>query len=137
MFKAMIFDFNGVIVDDEPLHLELFRAVLSEEGIPLTDEGYQAKYLGFDDRGCFQAVLRDAGREAESTDERRIAALIERKASLYVEAINERYLLFPGVVELVKRLAVTNSYPPEKLSQADRIVSSLADCDPGAIFREP
>lgn len=227
MFKAIIFDFNGVIVDDEPLHLELFRAVLSEEGIPLTDEEYQAKYLGFDDRGCFQAVLWDAGREAESTDETRIAALIERKASLYVEAIKERYLLFPGVVELVKRLAeqysmaiasgalrneieivlaqggirecfreivaaedvsackpdpegylkalallnaghpetinageclviedsvagieaakragmhclaVTNSYPSEKLSQADRIVSSLADCDPGAIFREP
>lgn len=224
MFKAIIFDFNGVIVDDEPLHLELFRVVLAEEGIPLTDEEYQAKYLGYDDRGCFQAVLRDVGREAESLNDHHIAALIERKAVRYIEAIQQRYLLFPGVVELVEGLAerypmaiasgalrneievvlerggirkffqeivaaedvgackpdpegylkalallnrrssetilaadclviedsiagieaakragmrclaVTNSYPAEKLSQADRIVSTLVDCNPASLF---
>ncbi|MGE0131068.1 MAG: HAD family hydrolase [Blastocatellales bacterium] len=103
--RAVVFDFNGVIVDDEPLHLELFRAVLAEEEIALSDEDYHEKYLGYDDRGCFVAALADAGRERESNDAAFIADLIERKAALYRAAINERYLLFPGVVELVRGLA--------------------------------
>lgn len=103
--RAVIFDFNGVIVDDEPLHLELFRSVLAEGGIALSDKDYYEKYLGCDDRGCFIAALAEAGREQESNDDTFIADLIERKAALYRAAINERYLLFPGVVELVWRLA--------------------------------
>ncbi len=99
---AVIFDFNGVIVDDEPLHLELFQVILAEEGITPTDAEYQAKYLGFDDRGAFTAALADAGRAADAGF---IADLIERKAALYRDAIEARYLLFPGVVELVRRLA--------------------------------
>lgn len=105
MLKAIIFDFNGVIVDDEPLHLELFRRVLGEESITLTDEDYHAKYLGYDDRGCFTAALNDAGRTGLSANAAFIAELIERKAGYYREAIEARFLLFPGAVELVKKLA--------------------------------
>ncbi|MFN0107323.1 MAG: HAD family hydrolase [Blastocatellia bacterium] len=108
MLKAIIFDFNGVIVDDEPLHLELFRRVLGEESIALTDEDYHAKYLGYDDRGCFTAALADADRTELATAEF-IAELIERKAGYYREAIEQRMLLFPGAVELVKTLAA--KYP--------------------------
>lgn len=109
MLKAIIFDFNGVIVDDEPLHLELFRRVLGEEGIALSDEDYHAKYLGFDDRGCFTAALANAGRAELAADAAVIAELIERKAGYYREAIESRMLLFPGAVELVKKLAA--KYP--------------------------
>ena len=108
MLKAIIFDFNGVIVDDEPLHLELFRRVLGEEGISLSDEDYHAKYLGYDDKGCFTAALADYGR-AELANAEFIAELIERKAGYYRDAIEERMLLFPGVIELVKKLAA--KYP--------------------------
>ncbi|MBL8187438.1 MAG: HAD family phosphatase [Acidobacteria bacterium] len=105
MLKAIIFDFNGVIVDDEPLHLELFRRVLGEEGIALSDEDYHAKYLGYDDRGCFTAALADAGRAELANDAAVIAELIERKAGYYRQTIEERFLLFPGAVELVQTLA--------------------------------
>jgi len=105
MLKAIIFDFNGVIVDDEPLHLELFRRVLGEEGITLSDEDYHSKYLGYDDRGCFTAALADAGRAELASDAAIIAELIERKAGYYRQTIEERMLLFPGAVELVKTLA--------------------------------
>src|SRR5262249_18303411 len=102
--RVVIFDFNGVIVDDEPIHLELFRAVLAEEGIALSDEDYHEKYLGYDDRGCFAAALAGAGRDREANDSAFINELIGRQA-----AINERYPLYPGVVELVRRLA--DKYP--------------------------
>jgi beta-phosphoglucomutase len=103
--KAIIFDFNGVIVDDEPLHLELFRRVLGEEGVGLSDEDYHAKYLGYDDRGCFVAALTDAGKVEAATSAAFIQELIDRKAAYYRRAIEERFLLFPGVVELVRRVA--------------------------------
>jgi len=109
MLKAVIFDFNGVIVDDEPLHLELFRRVLGEEGVALTDEDYHAKYLGYDDRGCFTTALKDAGRTELAGNAKLITELIERKADYYYEAIEDRFLLFPGAVELVKKLAA--KYP--------------------------
>ncbi len=107
--KAIIFDFNGVIVDDEPLHLELFRKVLLEEGIFLSDEEYHEKYLGYDDRGCFTAVLCDNARTPDAASDLFIHELIARKAEYYRQAIQERMLLFPGVVDLVRRSA--EAYP--------------------------
>ena len=103
--KAIIFDFNGVIVDDEPLHLELFRKVLLEEGLFLSDEDYHAKYLGYDDRACFIEVLCDNSRTPDAADDLFIQALIDRKAEYYRQAIQARMLLFPGVVELIRRSA--------------------------------
>src|ERR1700730_6457086 len=57
MIRAVIFDFNGVLVDDEPAHFALFREILAQEGIDLTEGEYQDEYLGYDDRGCFEAAL--------------------------------------------------------------------------------
>jgi HAD superfamily hydrolase (TIGR01509 family) len=102
VLKAIIFDFNGILVDDEPIHLELFRKVLAEEGFSLTDEEYYAKYLGMDDRGCFRAVFKDNGRDL---DDGKLAELIRRKAVYYKETIAQRTVIFPGVKRLVPELA--------------------------------
>ena len=61
MLCAVIFDFNGIIVDDEPIHFQLFTG-LGEEGIVLTEEAYYARYLGFDDRGAFQTGFQENNR---------------------------------------------------------------------------
>ena len=104
MLRAVIFDFNGIIVDDEPIHFELFQRVLGEEGVTLAKDDYYARYLGFDDRGAFIHVYRDHGRElAES----RLIQLVERKAAYYQEAIRNRVTVFPGVKSLVLSLANT------------------------------
>ncbi len=100
MFRAILFDFNGVLVDDEPLHFEMFAKVLGEEGIELTTEDYYQRFLGFDDRGCFGAVLAEAGEEATDT---RLMRLIARKARYYQERVRASgYPLFPGAVELIR-----------------------------------
>lgn len=103
MLRAILFDFNGVLVDDEPVHLEMFQRVLAEEGISLTAEDYYRDYLGMDDRGCFAAVLQRAGEPATVP---RLMRLIARKASYYQERMRERgYPFFPGAAELVEELA--------------------------------
>ena len=79
MIQAVIFDFNGVLVDDEAVHFELFREVLAEEGVVITDRDYHERYLGYDDRGCFAAALGDAG---QAFDHERLDGLIAEGPSL-------------------------------------------------------
>ncbi|MBI3060490.1 MAG: HAD family phosphatase [Deltaproteobacteria bacterium] len=66
MLRSIIFDFNGILVDDEPIHMELFQKVLGEEGMTLTEKDYYARYLGLDDRGAFKAAYRDHGRKIDT-----------------------------------------------------------------------
>lgn len=104
MLRAVIFDFNGIIVNDEPIHFRLFQKVLGEEGIALTEEDYYARYLGFDDRGAFIAGYRDHRRDLS---EAKLAELVDRKAVYYQEAIRNHVEIFPGVKPLVASLAQT------------------------------
>ncbi len=102
MIRAVIFDFNGVLVDDEMVHFALFRDVLAELGIELSEARYHAEYLGYDDRGCFEAALGEAGRPA---DRATIDALIARKADRYIQAAETGLRIFPGASEAIAALA--------------------------------
>ncbi|HEU4344632.1 MAG TPA: HAD family phosphatase [Candidatus Binatia bacterium] len=102
MLRAVIFDFNGILVDDEPIHFELFQRVLGEEGISLTQDDYYARYLGFDDRGAFTQAYRDHRRRLS---QKALENLVHRKAAYYQEAIRNNMRVFPGVENLVQTLA--------------------------------
>jgi beta-phosphoglucomutase len=103
MLRAILFDFNGVLVDDEPIHLRLLQQVMGEEGIELSAEDYYREYLGLDDRGCFSALLLRSGQEASAS---RLMRLIARKASYYQDLIRRQgYPFFPGAAELVAAAA--------------------------------
>ena len=100
MLKAIIFDFDGVLADTEPLHFKMFQRVLHEEGLPLSEQDYYRKYVGLDDKGCFQAVLSAHGRPASPETVRR---LVERKAALMLEQITITPVVYPGIENFVKR----------------------------------
>ena len=51
MISAIVFDFDGVLVDSEPMHLRPYQEVLSSMGATLPAEEDSANYLGFDDEG--------------------------------------------------------------------------------------
>jgi beta-phosphoglucomutase len=99
---AIIFDFDGVIVDSEPIHLACFAAVLRERGITLSQEDYYAKYLGFDDHDCFKAVCANGG---AAPTEAQIAAMTTRKTLLVQQALRESTRAQPGAVELISSIA--------------------------------
>lgn len=102
MLRAVIFDCDGVIADSERAHLRAFQRVLSEEGITLTEKDYFARYLAMDDRGCFTAVYRDAGRPLEAG---KLRGLVDRKAARYLEEVKGGVDLIPGAVDLARGLA--------------------------------
>ena len=101
MLRTIIFDFNGILVNDEPIHLELFQKVLHEKGLSLSTEDYYARYLGMDDGDCFKAAYRDNGIEL---DEPTLLELIRQKSVYYREVILKGPVIFPGVKEIVPAL---------------------------------
>lgn len=102
VFPATLFDFNGVLVDDESVHLAAFRDAVEPLGIAISEHDYVERYLGFDDRGAFRAILADNGRAAP---EEEIHRLIERKKPLYEVRAKQHLPTFPGAAELVRRAA--------------------------------
>ena len=61
MLRAIVFDFDGVIANSEPLHFRAFRDVLAGRGVDLTEPDYYTRYLGYDDLGVFRTLGIDRG----------------------------------------------------------------------------
>lgn len=102
MSSAILFDFNGVIVDDEPQHCESLIATLAEYGFPLDRETYYREYLGFDDRECFRFTF---ARQDRPLDDATLHEAIERKNLHYDRAIRASLKLVPGIQDFVAAAA--------------------------------
>ncbi|EHL31380.1 HAD family hydrolase [Legionella drancourtii] len=90
MFEAVIFDFDGVILDSEPIHYEACCAVLGALGIKLSYTEFMAHYLGLADKDMFPKLLHDKGFHF-SADE--IKQLIQQKENVYTHIISSREYL--------------------------------------------
>ncbi len=99
--RGLIFDFNGVIVDDEPLHARAVQRVLHEENVALSMPEYYDKYLPFDDYSCLRNILRDRG---EPFHEARLKDLIARKAVHYFEQVRGNIPALDGSTRFIRAL---------------------------------
>ena len=102
MIRAVIFDFDGVIANSEPLHFRAYRDVLVDKGITLTESSYYERYLGYDDIGAFTAIAADTGTAFTDAD---IAALVARKAVRLEDLEKSGSVLFPGARDAIMRMA--------------------------------
>jgi beta-phosphoglucomutase-like phosphatase (HAD superfamily) len=100
--RAIVFDFDGVIANSEPLHLRAFQDVLARESVALSDADYYARYLGFDDVGAFRAIAEDRGLV---WDGRHLADLVALKAVAMEELERHVSVLFPGAADAIRRAA--------------------------------
>jgi len=100
--RAIIFDFDGVIADSEPLHLAAFQQALEPEGIILTTEAYYADYLGYDDYDAIVAALREAGRPPT---EESVQRLMAAKAEHFLALVREGVRILPGVPAFIRQVA--------------------------------
>ena len=99
MTAGILFDFNGVIVDDEPQHCDALIATLGEYGYALDRDAYYREYLGFDDRECFRFTF---GRMGRAVDEPALLEAIERKNAHYEHAVRASMRLVPGATEFIE-----------------------------------
>jgi len=100
--QAIVFDFDGVIADSEPLHLKAFQRALAEEGMALGQDDYFTRYLGYDDVGVFEAIGRDRGLAWTS---RHVTELVVRKGMKLQELISGGEVLFPGAPAFIRAAA--------------------------------
>ncbi len=101
MIKSILFDFNGIIIDDEPLQLAAYREVFAERGLEITDRDYYS-CLGMDDKSFVRAHLN---RLHHASDENTIAEFISAKSAAHRKLIKDELPLFPGAVDFIKESA--------------------------------
>lgn len=98
--RAALFDFDGVLVDSEPLHYGALRECLLPEGIAIDEQEYFRTYLAYADREAIRIALE---RHGHPYDPERVEAIARRKAAIF-EALTGRVVFFPGARELVETL---------------------------------
>jgi HAD superfamily hydrolase (TIGR01509 family) len=101
MIQAIFFDFNGVIINDERIHLRAYREVLQEHNVELKDGDY-FKCLGMDDEAFTRNAFARAGREVDDETTR---AIIDREHELHRTLIEAEVPFAPGVITFVKEAA--------------------------------
>lgn len=106
MIKAVIFDFDGVIADSEPLHLRAFQKTVETLGLELSAADYYSRYLACDDETFFRMFLQDNGQRSAK---RQIEQLVREKGVRFEETIRDDIEIFPGVTEFLK--AIRGRFP--------------------------
>lgn len=99
---AVIFDFDGVIVDTEPIHYQVFQDILEPIGLGYTWEEYTSTYMGFDDRDAFREAFGAAGKTLTPS---RLQELINQKAGIFEQIVSRGVPPYTGVIELIHILS--------------------------------
>lgn len=103
MLKAVLFDFNGVIIHDEPLHEQLINQLLVEENLRPKRGEFRKFCLGRSDRACLTDLMTSRGRTVTTPY---LDTLIARKAAAYQRELEslEKVPIYPGVPDLIFNL---------------------------------
>ena len=140
MLRTIIFDFDGIIVDSEPIIMELTQEMAAKEGWAVSEDDYYQDYLALDDRGIVEHLFKSHGR---AVDHSRVEELVNWKSRVYGTIIENGLPTLPGAVDFVRQAAKT--YPLaiasgsarseiehllEKLGLRDlfRVIASADDC---------
>ena len=99
--RAAVFDFDGVIVDSEPLHFRSLREALLADAVEITEQEYWEHLLAHDDKGSIRRALE---RRGEPCDPARVGRVEQRKIERFAELIPE-IPVFPGARRLIEDLA--------------------------------
>ncbi|VEP15693.1 HAD-superfamily hydrolase, subfamily IA, variant 3 [Hyella patelloides LEGE 07179] len=101
--KAVLFDFNGVIINDETIHQELITDILLGENLRSDSYDFQRFCLGRSDRACLRDILKNRGRVVS---EDYLNKLINRKTIAYKQKLSqlETLPIYPGLNEFLNQL---------------------------------
>jgi beta-phosphoglucomutase len=130
--RGIVFDFDGVLVDSEPLHLRALQAVIAPLGLSVGRAEYYERYLGYDDMGAFHAIAHDHGVAVTDND---VRALIAQKSAIYQSLLEAGDILYPGAATCVERLATEFSLGIASGALRQEIEAILQATGLGAHFR--
>jgi len=101
MIKAILMDFNGVIINDEPVQMRAYQEVLKQEGIELSEADYYAS-LGMDDRTFVEAAYERAGKSIAGVD---VDEIVASKSAKWKTIVDAELPLFEGIRGFVEKMS--------------------------------
>jgi len=104
--RALIFDFDGVLVDLEPLHMKAWQEVLKPIDLTFSDKDYEERYLGLNDRDFLALRFKEAGKKLSQT---LCNELIQKKEHKTTKFFSKEIPLIDGVQDFLKK--VSQKYP--------------------------
>lgn len=106
VLKAILFDFNGVIINDESIHGELIDDLLLQENLRPLGKDFWKVSIGRSDRSCIPELWQLRGR---SIDNYTLDKLIAKKSIAYRQRLEllETLPIYPDLVEFVDSLHTT------------------------------
>jgi beta-phosphoglucomutase len=130
--QAVVFDFDGVLADSEPLHLRALQEALAARGIMLGPEEYYATLLGFDDSEALEVLSRNRGLPLDAEARR---AINTDKAARFAVLQASSETLFPGAAALVARLGAAVPLAIASGARREEIARTLAQAKLVSAFR--
>ena len=129
MIKALLMDFNGVVINDEPVHHAAYRELLAGEGIEVTDETYYSR-LGMDDKTFVASILEEAGKPSGID---RVLEITTAKTEKWRAAVASELPLFAGVENFIRKSAREFALGLVSMSKREEIdfvleMAGLVDC---------
>ncbi len=104
--EAVLFDFDGILVDSEPMHHRAFNEVLDPLGMAFPWKEYVETYMGFDDRDAFREAFRAKGIDLDDTN---LAKLVAAKSEAFLRGLRAGVTAYPGAVPLIETLSAAGT----------------------------
>jgi beta-phosphoglucomutase len=125
MIKALLLDFNGVVINDEPIQHSVYRELFNADGVDITDEMYYSR-LGMDDKTFVASILEEAGKPADAG---RVFELTTAKTQKWRDAVASDLPLFPGMENFIRKMSKEFAIGLVSMSKREEIdfVLDLAD----------
>lgn len=105
--RAILFDFDNVIVNSEPLHFFAFHSVLKEEKIEISESEYYGELLGCDDKSAFRQIFQKHGRTLDAKTSLRV--MTRKREAMLEQIYSHKYAALPGVESLIR--GIWRHYP--------------------------
>jgi len=99
--EAVLFDFDGILVDSEPMHHRAFTEVLDPLGMGFPWQEYVEIYMGFDDRDAFREAFRAKGIDLDGAT---LAKLVAAKSRAFHDGLRNGVTAYPGAVPMIESL---------------------------------
>ena len=125
MIKALLMDFNGVIINDEPIQMRAYQEVLAAENIALTDADYY-ECLGMDDRGFVEAAYARAGRKPEGN---KVLEAVQLKTQKWHDIMADGIPLFENVENFIRKMSNEFALGIVSMARRQEIVYILEQTD--------
>ena len=100
--EAVLFDFDGILVDSEPMHYRAFIEILDPLGMGFPWKEYVETYMGYDDRDAFREAFRAKGIDL---DDANLGKLVAAKSEAFLRGLSAGVTTYPGAVPLIETLS--------------------------------